>query len=155
MVIYFDDSTVHSTFEEHVEHVRFVLKKIKDAQLRLKSSKCRWYCRKAKILGHIISEGQIAMDESKVDLIKNREPSRNDKHIQQFLGLCNYYRRFVKDYAKIASPITELLKGDGKFVWGKRQQFAFEQLKNALVSYPILRQHNFALPFIIYTDASG
>ena len=88
----------------------FVLKKIKDAQLRLKTSKCRWFCRKDKILGHIISEGQIAMDESKVDAIKNHEPFRNVKHIQQFLGMWNYYRRFVKDYAKIASPITELLK---------------------------------------------
>jgi hypothetical protein len=85
VVIYFDDITIHSaSFEEHVEHVSFVLKKVKDAQLRLKPSKCRWFCKKAKILGHVISEGKIAMDESKVEAIKNREPPKNVKHIQQF-----------------------------------------------------------------------
>lgn len=153
---YFDDFTVHSnTFENHVVHVRKVLEKIRKANLKLKPSKCDFFTRRAKVLGHVISNGTISMDEDKIKAIKERLPPKNVKQVQQFLGVCNYYRRFVKDYAKIALPITELLKSDTKFVWDERRQAAFEKLKEALVSYPILRQPDFERQFIIHTDASN
>jgi len=75
--------------------------------------------------------------------------------VQQFLGICNYYRRYIKDYSKMAAPLFSLLKKDEKFIWNELQQKAFEQLRNALISYPVLRQPDLTRPFSLYTDASG
>ena len=154
--IYLDDITIHSkTFEEHLRHITLVAKALKEANLRIKPSKCKWVCSEISLLGHVVSGGHVAMDPDKVKAIKQREPPRNVKQIQQYLGICNYYRRFIKDYAKIAEPLTRLLKSDQKFEWTIEQQESFKALKEALVSYPILRQPDMAKPFYLFTDASG
>jgi hypothetical protein len=95
------------------------------------------------------------MDNSKIEAIRDRVHPTNVKQLQQFLGICNYYRRFVKDFAKMAYPLNELLRGDEIWVWDERRQKAFEDLKQALMSYPILRQPDFSRKFTIFTDASG
>lgn len=148
--------TIHSkTFEEHLLHVANVIRIIKENNLKLKSSKCRWFCKSAKVLGHVISNGEVKMDPTKVECVKNRQAPKNIRDLQSFLGLCNYYRRFVKDFAKIAIPLTILLKSDTPFIWTDEQQKSFEELKSRLVSYPILRQPDLKRKFLVYTDASG
>jgi len=95
------------------------------------------------------------MDPEKVRAISERAPPKNIKQVQQLLGMTNYYRRFIKDYSKIAEPLISLLKKEEKFVWGEPHATAFEGLKKSLTSYPVLRQPDLSKPFSLYTDASG
>jgi len=95
------------------------------------------------------------MDPEKVKAISERIPPKNVKQVQQFLGICNYYRRFIKDYAKMAAPMFHLLKKEEKFVWTSEQNESFEKLKNSLVAYPVLRQPDLRKEFTLHTDASG
>ena len=95
------------------------------------------------------------MQKDKLKVITERKSPKDVKEIQQFLGICNYYRRFIKDYAKVAKALFYLLKKETPFVWNDEQENAFKELKNRLVSYPILRQPDFSKPFLIFTDASN
>ena len=154
--IYLDDITIHSkTLEEHFKHIELVAEALKKAQLKIKPSKCRWVCEEIKLLGHVVSGGHVAMDPDKISAVQKRVPPKNLKQVQQYLGICNYYRRFIKDYARIAEPLTRLLKAENKFEWGLEQETAFETLKQALVSYPVLRQPDMNKEFFLFTDASG
>ena len=117
---------------------------LKQANLKIKPIKCKWVCKEIKLLGHV----------DKINVIKKRSASKNLKQLQQFLGMCNYYRKFIKDYSKLAGPLIKLLKADVKFVWSKEQDDAFKEMKNALVSYPVLKP-DFSKKFYLYTDASG
>ncbi len=90
-----------------------------------------------------------------IKAIRERLPPKNVKQLMQFLGLVNYYRRFIQDFAKIALRLTDLLKPNVKFMWDAQCELAFEKLKQALVAYPILRLPNYKEPFVVYTDASG
>ncbi|CAF0725133.1 unnamed protein product [Brachionus calyciflorus] len=153
--IYLDDIIIHSkTAEDHVEHIRIAASLLRNANLKIKPSKCTWFARKTKILGHIVSGDSIEMEDEKVEAVKKRQPPKNIKQLQSFLGLCNYYRKFIKNYAEIAAPMFKLLKTD-KFVWSEPEQKSFEALKKALISKPILRQPNFSRKFILHTDASS
>lgn len=99
--VYFDDIIV----DEHILDVSSVLSKNREVNLKLKASKCDWFRYQAKILGHEVSKDKIAMDDSKIKAIKERIAPKTVNQLQQFLGICNYYRRFVKNYAKIAVPL--------------------------------------------------
>ena len=154
--IYLDDLTVHSsTFSEHMMHIKSVLSALKKAGLKVNSAKCTWCAREIKILGHIVSQKSVSMDPSKIEAVKNRIPPRTVKEVQAYLGLCNYYRRFIKDFSKIAAPLFRLLQKDKKWEWTAECQKAFEDLKDALTSYPILRHPDPSKPFILQTDSSG
>ena len=91
----------------------------------------------------------------KIEKVKNWPEPKKVKEIQQFLGLCGYYRKFVKDFAKIAAPMINLVKRETKWSWDQEVKNSFEKLKEALISYPILQQPDFNREFILYTDASG
>lgn len=154
--MYFDDIIVHSkSFEQHVINVTNTLKTINKTGIKLQGAKCRWFSKKAAVLGHVVSKNKIEMDPSKIEALKNRTPSTKVKQLQQYLGIANYYRRFVKDFTIISISLTELLKSDKPFVWKEEQQAAFRALVNALTTYPILQQPDFKRPFILHTDASG
>jgi len=154
--IYLVDITIHSKqFNDHVKHVTHVLSILKSYNLKINPEKCSWFANTIKLLGHVISETGVAMDPEKIEAIKVRLPPKNIKQIQQFLGICNYYRRFIKDYAKIAEPLTRLLRKEEKFEWSEEQQNSFEELKKKLTEYPILRQPDIGKKFLLYTDASG
>lgn len=106
--LYFDDIIIHSkNFDDHLKHVKITLDLINKSSLKLQTLKCKWL---AKILGHIVSKSHIEMDEDKIEPLKKRLAPVNIKQVQEFLGLCNYYRRFIKDFAKIALPLNDLLK---------------------------------------------
>jgi hypothetical protein len=152
--VYLDDITVHSkTFSEHCYHISSVVKRLKKAGLRLNPEKCYWLASEIRLLGHIISSNAIKMDPSKIEAIKNRLMPTNTKEVQEYLGICNYYRRFIKNFAKKAKPLYQLLKKNG-FQWTDEHTISFNELKKALTSYPILRLPDFKKPFILHTDAS-
>jgi hypothetical protein len=132
-----------------------VLEAIYKANLRIKPSKCSWFSNKIALLGHIVCGTGVAMDPAKVDAINNRPVPRTVKQVQEFLGLTNYYRKFIKDYAKIARPLFELTRKDTPFEWNELREHSFKELKLALISYPVLRQPELQKPFTLYTDASG
>ncbi|CAF1063173.1 unnamed protein product [Brachionus calyciflorus] len=153
---FIDDITVHSkTFEEHIEHIKIVLDRLRKAKLKLNSEKCVWCARSVKILGHKVSENEIKMDLSKIEAIKNHLAPKNIKQLQSFLGLCNYYRRFAEKFSYIAQPLFIVLAKDAKYRWSEECEKAFNELKNALTSYPVLRIIDKKKPLKAYTDASG
>ena len=154
--IYLDDLTIHSlNFEDHLSHLKKTLNVLRNANLKINKDKCTWFATTIKLLGHIVSGGQVHMDPAKVEAISKRRPPTNVKQVQEFLGLPNYYRRFIKDFSKIAAPIFNLLKKDVPFNWSKECDVAFNMLKERLTSYPIIRQPNFKKYFVLHTDASG
>jgi hypothetical protein len=154
--VYLDDILIHSkTLKDHLEHIEIVFKCLKKASLKLNFAKCKW-CQKAiKYLGHIISKDVVKTDEDKVKTIKNWQEPRNLKQLQQFLGLAGYYRKFIRDFARIAAPLYALTKKDCNWKWNEDCVDAFSKLKLALMSDPILRMPNFGIQFHIYCDASG
>ena len=154
--IYLDDVTIHSkTFEEHVEHIETVLKKLKEAGLKLNPEKCIWFANEVKILGHYVSYNSIKVDPDKIRAIVEWVQPRNVKGVQSFLGITGYYRRYVISYAKIAAPLIMITKKDVEFVWNEQMEEAFKELKKLLISAPILRAPNWNNKWILYTDASG
>ena len=154
--IYLDDITIHSkTLDEHFKHIREVIKACKEASLSLNIKKCNWCAIEISLLGHIISRQGVAMDPKKISAIKDRKAPKNVKDVQVFLGICNYYRRFIKNFAGIALPLTVLLQKDTPFVWADLTNKAFEDLKAALTTYPVLRMPDLTKEFTLFTDASG
>jgi hypothetical protein len=121
----------------------------------VKPSKCVFGQRQLRYLGHIISEFGIATDRTKVSAVLHWSTPRSVKELRSFLGLAGYYRRFVKHFGIIAKPLIELLKKGSLFIWTSEHQLAFDTLKTALTSAPVLALPKFQQPFIIETDASG
>lgn len=155
IVVYLDDILVFSdSQEDHDKHVRLVLQKLQDANLSLKLEKCEFSVTTVDFLGFIISTDGIAMDQDKIKTVSEWRPCQSVHDIQVFLGLTNFYRRFIKDYSKICTPLTALLKKDVKFSWSPEADSAFNTLKKAIISDPILRHYNADLPCLIETDAS-
>jgi len=108
-----------------------------------------------KVLGHIVSLNQVRMDPKKVAAIINRKIPTNVKEVQSFLGLANYYRRFIKDFSKIVVPLYALCKKDAQFIWSEDCKLAFKAICKACSEFPILQLPDLNRSFIIYTDASG
>ena len=138
-----------------MEQLKVVINSLKDANLKIKPEKCNWFAKEIKVLGPVVSEREIEMDLDKIQAINEMIFPRNVKQVQQFLGFCGYYRRFVKDFAKVAAPLYALLKKEVIREFNEACEQAFNELKLRLVKYPILRQPNFNFPFWVYTDASG
>ena len=130
--IYLDDINIHSkNYEDHLKHIETVAACLKEANLKIKPTKCKWICTEISLLGHIVSGGTVRMDPKKIDAIQLRTPPKNVKQVQQYLGICNYYRRFIQDYAKMAKPMFNLLKTDKEFKWDDEAQISFDNLKKA------------------------
>jgi len=153
-LVYLDDIVVFSTTpEEHLKRLTQVLERLKQANLKLKPSKCKLMQRQVVFLGHIVSGQGIATDPEKTRLVEQWPEPVNIKQLRGYLGLTGYYRRFVRDYAKIAAPLNKLTRKHQPFVWTEECQQAFEQLKTRLTSPPILAMPNDDGPFILDTDA--
>ena len=155
VLVFFDDILIYSsTWNEHLTHLENVLRVIQQHVLFVKLSKCSFGVLEIEYLGHIVSGQGVSMDNSKVQAILQWPPPNNVKQLRGFLGLTGYYRRFIKAYARIAAPLTELLKKDG-YLWTDETEIAFLRLKEAMMSAPVLGLPNFQQPFILETDASG
>ncbi|XP_043717547.1 uncharacterized protein LOC122665462 [Telopea speciosissima] len=155
VVVYLDDIVVYSnTLEEHVQHLRIVFKVLKDNQLYVKKEKCSFAQEEVMFLGHKIGGGTLRMDESKVQAIQEWEAPTKVTELRSFLGLVNYYRRFIQGYSKRAAPLTDLLKKNKAWEWSDSCQDAFDDLKKAIMEKPVLALPDYGKPFEVHTDAS-
>jgi hypothetical protein len=118
VVVFIDDILVYSrSEEEHEEHLRLALQKLQENRLYAKLSKCEFWMKQVTFLGHIISKGGISVDPSKVQDVLSWNAPTSVGDIRSFLGLAEYYRRFIEGFSKISKPMTELLEKDKKFEW--------------------------------------
>src|SRR6266498_1782994 len=155
VVVYLDDILVYSnTFEEHLAHLRKVFDKLREANLVIKLKKCKFGQRKIKFLEHTIGTDRLRTDPENIGKIINCPVPTDVTGVRKFMGLCNYYRKFIKDLSKLSKPLRQLLKKDVKFSWGPKEQKTFEKLKKILTEAPVLLFSNFDKPFVLYTDAS-
>jgi len=121
VVVFIDDILVFSKIkEEHAEHLRLVLQKLREHKLYAKRSKCEFWLEEAYFLGHVVSNGGIAVDPSKVKDVLNWKPPTDVSEIHSFLGLASYYRRFIEGFSKLAKLMTALLEKNAKFVWSDK-----------------------------------
>ncbi|WVZ80143.1 hypothetical protein U9M48_027642 [Paspalum notatum var. saurae] len=156
VVVFIDDILVYSkSEEEHEEHLRTVLTRLREHQLYAKFNKCAFWLREVSFLGHILSEKGVAVDPSKVEDVLNWKQLETITEIRIFLGLAGYYRRFIKDFSKTAKPMTSLTKKNAKYLRDPRCEEAFTSLKQSLTSAPVLAQLDVTKPFDVYCDASG
>lgn len=153
---YLDDVIICSrTFEEHLVMLRKVAERLRQANLTISSDKSKFCRQELKYLGYRLSEDGWKVDEEKIDCIVSFPTPQNRKEVQRFLGLCNWYRRFIKDFALVAAvPLTELTKTKNKFRWTTAAENAFIKLKSMLVSAPVLVMPDYSKPFFIACDAS-
>lgn len=155
VVVYLDDIVVYSqSLEDHVAHLKKVFAKLREHHLFVKREKCSFAQMEVAFLGHKIKGGIIMMDEGKIKAIADWEVPANVKELRSFLGLTNYYRRFIKGYSAKAAPLTDLLKKDQGWAWSINCQRAFENLKRAVTEQPVLTLPNLERPFEVQTDAS-
>src|SRR5579859_4648065 len=131
-----------------------VLERLQKAELYLKPSKCEFHKQEVGVLGYVIGPDGVKMDPSKVSAITTWPRPKMVHDICVFLGLANFYRRFIKDFSKVVTPITSLLKKGCRFHWDAGAQSAFEQLKMAFTTAPILRHFDPTLPTVLEADAS-
>ena len=154
--IYLDDIMIHShTFDLHLSHLRVTFETLNSFNLKVNFEKCSWFRQTVHVLGHIVSKNAIKMDTAKISAVQEMKQPKTVKQLQQFLGLTNYYRKFVRNFSEIAAPLYNLLKADTRWRWDLLHDNAFHKLKHVLVAYPILRQPVLNRAFILYTDASG
>jgi len=153
-VISFDDILIYSpSLAMHLDHLEIALGVLRKHKLFAKRSKCSFGVKEVEYLGHVISLQGVSTDPSKIQVVREWPIPSTVKQLRGFLGLTGYYRRFVKNYGLISKPLTALLKKDA-FCWRIEAQQAFEQLKTAMVTTPVLALPDFSKHFVIETDAS-
>jgi hypothetical protein len=153
--VYLDDINIFSrTFDEHLQHLGIVLRRLGAAGLKLNPEKCEFMKKRLHFLGHVISEDGLGPDPAKVDKVRTYPTPKNVRNLRGFLGLASYYRRFVKDFSRKAAPLYYLTKKGVNYEWTDDQEAAFQELKTCLTTAPILAYPNFQERFILHTDAS-
>jgi hypothetical protein len=155
VVVFIDDILILSkNKEEHPEHLRLVLQKLREHKLYAKRSKCEFCLKETSFLGLVVSNGGIVIGPSKVQDVLNWKAPTNVSKIRSFLGLAVYYRIFIEGFSKLAKPMTALLEKNDKFVWSDKCQANFEELKRRLTTAPVLTLPDLSKSFFIYCDAS-
>ena len=175
-LVYLDDVIVHATtFEQHLENLDMVFQKLHQYGLKLKPSKCSFFKDRLQYLGHVVSAYGVETDPEKTEALRTWPVPKNTKELHTFLGVTGYYRRFVKDYAKITRPLQRLMVGHGHtgkrrkkgmkggnkkpteaapWIWTEECQEAFNAVIERLTNPPVLAYPDYSLPFILHTDAS-
>jgi predicted aspartyl protease len=155
-LVYLDDIVLFSsTVEEHFSRLKLLLVRLRDANLKLKPSKCELFRRQVEFLGHVVSGEGIATSPSKIQAVSEWPTPRSVKDVRAFIGLASYYRRFVQGFAEVAAPLHALTGKEQSFLWDDRCQVAFQQLKQALTVAPVLAMPLDGEPYILDTDDSN
>jgi len=156
VLVYMDDILIHAADKKTLcKTIQQVFKLLKEHDLYLKPEKCEFEKQELKYLGYVISPTKIRMDPTKLKGIIDWETPKTLQETRQFLGFCNFYRKFIKYYTKIASLINQLVKKNVKFSWTKEVQKALDKLKKQFGQEPILVTTDPTKPFKIFTDASN
>ena len=154
-LIYLDDVIIFSKkFDDHLRRMEEVFGRLREAGLKLKPQKCRFFQKEVTYLGHVVSENGVSTNPSKVSKILDWPIPRNVSELRSFLGLASYYRRFIKDFAKITVPLHRLTEKNKPFIWSESCLEAFNELKRELTNHPILAYPDFNKEFNLDTDAS-
>ena len=164
-VVYLEDITViGETTEDHLQTLTAVFKKkLRQAKLKLRSSKCNFFRTQISYLGHLVSKEGITTGPGKIDTVKNWPKPKTRNDIRHFLGFVGYCRKFIKNFSSIARLLNDLLQGQElskkvskrKLIeWGPEQQMAFEELKEACCVAPVLAYTDYTQPFILHADSS-
>ncbi|CAM8921953.1 unnamed protein product [Rhodiola kirilowii] len=155
MEVFMDDFSIHGTsFDDCLTNLSHVLARCIETGLVLNWEKCHFMVQEGIVLGHLISSRGVEVDKAKVQVIEQLPHPKDQKGVRSFLGHAGFYRRFIKDFSKIAKPLTHLLCNDVKFDFDEGCLEAFEKLKKALVSAPIVQPPKWDLPFELMCDAS-
>jgi len=155
--IYMDDMII-ATKDDKVLHklqVNHILDKLEKFDLFLKPEKCRFHQHEVEYLGVLIGNGSVKMDPVKVQGILEWPTPLTVKDVRSFLGFCNFYRAFIKNFSDIARPLNNLTHKNEQFIWSKERNDAFLHLKEVCCNYPVLRIPYWSCQFIMETDASG
>ncbi|GKC53772.1 reverse transcriptase domain-containing protein [Tanacetum coccineum] len=153
--VFMDDFSVFgNSFDTCLNNLDKMLQRCKDAHLVLNWEKCHFMVKEGIVLGHKVSSAGLEVDKAKIDVISKLPPPTNIKGVRSFLGHAGFYRRFIKDFSKIARPITKLLEKDTPFEFDDECQKAFESLKEKLTCAPVIVSPNWNLPFELMCDAS-
>ena len=168
VLVFLDDILIYSrTLEEHERHIERVLERLAANKLYAKISKCQFFRREVEFLGHMVGRDGVRMVDDKVRAVREWPAPTCQKEVEQFLGLAGYYRKFIRNFSKLAAPLSELTGSPGKgkkkgsappkkpFVWQKEQERAFRQLQAAVCTAPVLALPDPKKEFIVQTDASG
>lgn len=155
VIVFFDDILVYSSsYEDHLVHLRQVLALLHREQWHIKLSKCKFAQQQITYLGHILSAQGVSTDPTKVEAIVSWPIPSSVRELRGFLGLAGFYRKFIRHFAIISKPLTQLLCKGALFVWTVSHQVAFDTLKTAMSTAPVLAIPDFSKPFILETDAS-
>ena len=155
VVVFIDDILVYLIDREaHDEHLRIVLQTLRDKQLYAKFSKCEFWLEKVVFLGHVLPTKGVSVDPQKVEAVVNWERPISATEVRSFLGLAEYYRRFIENFSRMALPLTALTKKKANFKWSDKCQQNFQELKKRLVTTPILALLVIGKDYVIYCDAS-
>ena len=155
-MVYLDDVLIYikNDPEKHQQLVSEVLRRFEEAELYVNLDKTQFHTQKVKFLEHIVGVNGIRMNSEKISAVQDWSISKNVKNVQSFTGFCNYYRRFIKDYSKIATPLYRFTKKEQPFTWDTPAEKAFQKLKNLILQDSILKTFDSEREAIVEIDAS-
>ncbi|KAL4020671.1 hypothetical protein IC575_019452 [Cucumis melo] len=155
VIVFIDDILIYSkTKVEHEEHLRMVLQTLRDNKLYAKFSKCEFWLKQVSFLGHVVSKAGVSVDPAKIEAVTSWTRPSTVSEVRSFLGLAGYYRRFVENFSRIATRLTQLTRKRAPFVWSKACDDSFQNLKQKLVTAPVLTVPDGSGSFVIYSDGS-
>ncbi|KAL0556624.1 hypothetical protein IC582_005138 [Cucumis melo] len=155
VIVFIDDILIYSKTEaEHEKHLRMVLQTLRDNKLYAKFSKCEFWLKQVSFLGHVVSKAGVSVDPAKIEAVTGWTRLSTVSEVHSFLGLAGYYRRFVENFSRIATPLTQLTRKGAPFVWSKACEDSFQNLKQKLVTAPVLTVPDGSGSFVVYSDAS-
>ena len=155
VIVFIDDILIYSKSEEdQAEHLKIALEILRKEKLYAKFSKCEFWLREVQFLGHVVNHEGIKVDPAKIEAILNWERPKTPTEVRSLMGLAGYYRRFVQDFSKIATPLTKLTRKNEKFEWNDKYEASFQELRQRLVTAPVLALPDDKGDFVIFSDAS-
>ncbi len=153
---YVDDLIIYSqSHSEHLDHLREVITRLKEANLTVKPSKVMFAAEEISYLGYLVSHNTIALDPERTKAITSFPLPKSVRSLSRFIGMVSYFSKFIPNYASICANLNDMRKKGAKFKWDEEKQVSFDKLKEAIANPPVLRMANFDKEFILQCDASG